>query len=126
MRRRHAPGAGAGACTAPCCLLAAGARGGGGDGNTTCDCSISPDGMRVALRAERAGGCAPLGRTYTVTIEAVSIACAPHDRGVHGWSEASVRVLSPPPGLNRWDPCADGWLTGTSAPVGTCGGGCTW
>jgi hypothetical protein len=113
----------------------------GGDGESLCDCALSPDLQRVALRAERDGGCSPIARTYGVglaavdacgnrTLSAPASVCVPHDRGSRS---PSGPAFSANPGSNQKDDLcrSAGWINGTyplASPPGAgrvCGAGCS-
>jgi len=111
--------------------------GDGGDGSTACDCAISPDGTKVAMRAERNGGCSKIGRTYTVMVDASDAcghemlglplrACVPHDSGAKAGEPWPSTAAAPPAD----DLCLEGWINATY-PAATgkrdaraCGDGC--
>lgn len=104
----------------------------GGDGSTPCDCAISPDGQRVALRAERNGGCEE-GRSYEVTVIATDacghaatspgfVARVPHDRRHRAQDE--IVLHANPASHAPDDVCAEGWGNGAYPPPRPRGEGC--
>jgi hypothetical protein len=101
-----------------------------GDGRSTRDCVMSADGAMLSLRAERDGGCGPLDRTYTMTIDAFDNCgntavsdpfglCGYHDRGHQ--PPATGPVYSANPDSNQDDTRA-----GVNGTYGAdCGAGCS-